>query len=572
MRLSRSLVTTFIPTALLLAWVAHATPTEAAFAGMLVGLPLTLIITLAAGVRAASTSGSTEQTSAAAPKGPGPAAVHARRAPVWPAMLAGTLATAAYWFRVWSYPGMEQWDLAGVPVLIFSIGAFWWPALFVAMSAWLLEQWLPVVRDALPYRRWLGAGVLAGLAGITLYGVGSSAYYQAYDRIPLEADVTRRVGHLAPASGPAAVSREPVGVSMPCEQMQAPPPPVVLEGRRITTSRSSPLPCVSPAPRSVRSAPSPRVSYRLEAGHLTIELDGQTLVQTTPYAALRSLEQVMESASGMLKRKDTARLTLVVRTQQRDILRFHAGEADLARPVWELANLDRNLLKNSGRLEPGSLAAMKETSVNAALQEFERRMGFQVAGDEVRITFTPPGPLNAATVGLYSSAWATANKALQEVVRYFPEIRRFHVDIVGFRTTVERSEVGKGFRLQHRLLRPDRILGIIVRRGDPKDHSPDPAFHLFDPKDGLQAAVVVFTGPLDAHIPGVLFEEMLLGPGLMYLLDVGADGTVTFLISDESRFEGPITLAAAGEKAVGGSVITNLGWLDATRFQRKPRK
>lgn len=558
------LLAAFIPAGLLLVWVAIATPTQAAFAGMFVGLPLTLAITAAAAMRTSSTS----------PAESASAGVRVRRAALWPVGLVGAVATAAYWFRVWSYPGMEQWDLGGVLVLLYNILAFWWPALFVIMSASLLEGWLPRLPDASPFRRRLGTGLLGGLAGIILFAVGSSAYYGAYDRIPLEVDVTRRVGHLVSASQAAAGAKEPLGVLPPCDQVQAPPPPVMPGDGRIVISRSSPVPCVPPAPRSAQSAPMPRVPYRLDAGHLAIELEGQALAQASPYAALRSLEQAMESAKELLKRKDTAQVTLVVGMQPGrfgEILRFHADERDNARPVWELATLNRRLLKSGGRLEPGSLADMKEVSVRADFQQLERTMSFEVARDEVRIAFAPPRPLNADTASVYSSAWSTANKVLQEVVRYFPEIQQFRLDLPGLRTIVQTSEVHKGFRLQHRLRRPDRILGIIIRRGDPKQHPADPAFHLFDPRDGLQAAVVVFTGPLDAHIPGVLFEEVLLGPGLLYILDIDAGGSVTFLISDENRFQGPITIPAGGEKAVDGHTITNAGWLDASRFQRRQR-
>ncbi len=542
------LIVSFIPAGALVVWMTLATPTQAAFTGMLVGLPLTLAITAAAAIK-------TERNSGA----------------LWPAGLVGAVVTAAYWFRVWSYPGMEQWDLAGVLVLVYNILAFWWPALFVTMSAALLEGWLPRPPGASSFGRRLGAGFIGGLAGMVLFAAGSNAYYDAYDRIPLEVDVTRSVGHLVPASK-AGTAREPLGVSLPCDQVQAPPPPVVPPGDgRIMISRSSPVPCVTPAPKRAWSAPTARVPYRLEAGHLDIELDGGTLTQATPYDALRSLEQAMESARGLLKRKDTAQMTLVVRTPRGDLLRFQAGEADLSRPVRELATLNRSLLKNGGRLEPDSLAGMKDVSVRANLQQFERMMSFEVSGEEVRMTFAPPGPLTADTAGAYSSAWSTANRVLQEVVRYFPEIRQFRLDLPGLQTIVQTSEVHKGFRLQHRLRRPDRILGIIIRRGDPKQHPADPAFHLFDPRDGLQAAVVVLTGPLDSHIPGVLFEEMLLGPGLMYILDINAGGSVTFLISDENRFEGPITIPAGGEKVVDGNMITNAGWLDASRFQRRQR-
>ncbi|MGQ0569504.1 MAG: hypothetical protein ACT4P5_08255 [Armatimonadota bacterium] len=565
----RRFVTAFIPTALLLAWVARATATEAAFTGMLVGLPLTLVITLVASIRAARNSRGPKPAPPTAPDVVTPASARPLRAPIWPVILAGTVATAIYWFRVWSYPGMEQWELGGVLVLVYNFVGFWWPAVFVAMSAWLLEERLPNLMGSSPYGRRLGTGIVAGFAGIILFLTASNAYYEAYDRVPLEVDMARRVGHMVPSSEKAGASEQRLPVLLPCDKLQAPPPPVSPSSGGITISRSSPVPCAPPAPRP---APSPGVPYRLEAGHLTIELDGLTMVQANPYVALRSLEQAMESARGLLKRKDTAQLTLVVRMQQGDILRYRAGEADFARPVWELATFNRGLLMNGGRLELGSLAAMRETSVRADLQAFERMMRFQVAGDAVHVTFTPPGPLNADTAALYSSAWTTANKAVQEVVRYFPEIVRFHIDLAMFRTTVERSEAGTGFRLQHRVLRPDRILGMMIRRGDPKAHPADPAFHLFDPKSGLQAAVVVFDGPLDAHIPGLLFEEMILGPGVLYVLAIDADGTVTFLIGDENRLRGPITVPTAGEKAVEGSVITNLGWLDASRFERRRQK
>src|SRR5687768_14832223 len=79
-QLARYLIAASIPTVLLLVWAIRATPTEAAFTGMLVGLPVTLILTLAAKIKAVPTSeGSTP-------------------APAWPVILAGTVATAMYWF------------------------------------------------------------------------------------------------------------------------------------------------------------------------------------------------------------------------------------------------------------------------------------------------------------------------------------------------------------------------------------------------------------------------------------------------------------------------------------------
>lgn len=158
------------------------------------------------------------------------------------------------------------------------------------------------------------------------------------------------------------------------------------------------------------------------------------------------------------------------------------------------------------------------------------------------------------------------------MTRYFPEIDRFEVDLAGFKTTVRRPEVGTGFRLQHRLLRPERVLGIVIRRGDPKAHPDDPAFYLFDRKSGLQIAVVVFDGPLDSHISGVLFEEMTLAPGLFYVVDVEAGGKITFMIGDENRLHGPLSVAAGGETSVNGTRVSNLGWLDAGRFERRPQK
>ncbi|MGQ0548308.1 MAG: hypothetical protein ACT4PY_01375 [Armatimonadota bacterium] len=568
--LARPLIAASIPTALLLAWVIRATPTDAAFTGMLVGLPVTLVLTLAGGIMGKSARSTPARP--AGPEMPRPAVVAGRPAPVWPVILSGTVATAVYWFRVWSYPGMEQWDLGGVLILVYNILGFWWPALFVATGARLLEERLPGHATPSPYGRRLRAGIGAGFAGIILFLSASNAYYQTYDRVPLETDVIRRMGFLMPASEKAGVAREPLTVYMPCDQVQAPPPPVSPPAGKITISRSSPVPCATPARRTAQPASAPSVPHRLEIGHLTIELDGRTVVQTPPYVALRSLEEVMKSASGLLKRKDTTRLTLVVRTAQKDILRYRAGEADLARPVWELATFNRYLLKNSGRLEAGSLAEMRESSVRTDPQALEQRMQLQVAGDAVRIIFTPPGPLNADTAGLYSSAWATANKIVQEVTRYFPEIHRFHVELAAFKTAVRQSEVEAGFRLQHRLLRPDRILGVTIRRGDPKAHPADPAFHLFDPRSGMQIAVVVFDGPLDSHISGVLFEEMTLAPGLLYVIDIDANGTITFMIGDENRLHGPLSVRAAGETAVNGTVIANLGWLDASRFERRPRK
>lgn len=423
--------------------------------------------------------------------------------------VAGALLTAGYWLKVWRYP---DWELGGVLVGILNVVGFWWPAVLVALGAWLLGEVLAPPGGWPRFRRQVGVAALAGLAGIGLYLAVATLEARRIDRHPIDRA-------LAP-----------------------------LEQELGAIRSQGPLP------------------YAHRRGLLAIDIVAGPGLDERPYVVLRALERALTLARDLTDRKDVSAVILTLHRGDSEVLSFRATEADRRRPVWELAQLDRRHLKDGGRLDAGSLEAMLEgwTPDNRAL--FLRHFRY-VAGDgAVRIAFDPPGPASLDTAELYGAAWASANNIVRETLRYFPDVGRFALRLPPLVGTVAREQVHADFRLQHRIQAPDRVLGLIVRETERGEETLDPARFFPRPAlPGFQIALVHHTAHLTEHLPGLLYERV---GWLGYVVDVNADATATLVIDDgRGRRAGPLRVPAGEAVTVEGWVVRNLGWLPRAAFR-----
>jgi hypothetical protein len=517
--LVRQAVAAIIPAAILLVWTARSRPLDLGY-GSLAAVPVTFLLAVLVGF------GSRWRPRAAPAANPWLGG--------WAVFLAGGAATAWYWYRVWSYTG---WELGGIVVGMFNVIGFWWPGVLVALVAWVIEEALGPPGGTPRYWRRLGAGFAAGATGMGLYLVSSSFYYERVDRLSLEQAV----------SG--------------LEQELPFQPAAVLASR--AASRSL---LVQPGDPS--SAPA-SLPYRHEGRRLTIELDGGSGANYRPYLVLRRLERFFEATRQLINRKDVDQVTVVVRLGGGELSRFRAAEADRGRSVWDLATLDRSRLKDGGRLDRDDVDAMLEGVTPDNRAEFVSRFRYTVSDDELRVEFHPPGPPDSRTAELYGAAWSSANNMLSEVVRYFPEIAGFHIDLPRLTTVIRRAEVAPGrFRLQHRLVAPDKVVGLIVSRGGHGQRTLDPTrFNPSPPVAGFQLALVRESGPLSYHKQGVLYEGILLEPGILYVTDIDAKGTVTLVLGDlRGDRLGPVLAAPGAVVQVGDEAVQNLGWLNRNAF------
>lgn len=520
--LIRQAVAAVIPAAILLAWTARTLPLDLGYASI-AAVPLTLVLGVVVGLwsrwRPRAAPGADPWLGG------------------WAVFLAGGAATAGYWYRVWSHTG---WELGGVLVGMFNVIGFWWPGVLIALVAWVIEEALGPPGGTPRYLRRMGAGFAAGVVGMGLYLISSNFYYGRVDRLPLEHAVSDLEQQLP--FQPAAVSAHRAG------------------SRSLIAQRGD-----------ASSVPS-SLPYRHEGRHLTIELDGGAKANYGSYLVLHRLEKFFESARELTSRKDVDQVTVVVRLGGGELSRFRATKADRGRSVWELATLDRGRLTDGGRLDQKSLDAMLEGVIPDNRVEFLRRFRYMVSDDELRIEFHPLGPPSGRTAELYSAAWSSANNMMSEVVRYFPEIAAFHIALPRLTTVIRRADVAPGrFRLQHRLVAPDKVVGLIVRRGGHGQQTLDPTkFNPGHPVAGFQLALVRESGPLSYHKQALLYEGVLLEPGILYVTDIDADGTVTLLVGDlRGDPQGPVIVAPGAAVTVGDEVVQNLGALNRGAFARR---
>lgn len=421
----------------------------------------------------------------------------------------GAALTAGYWARVWSY---RDWDMGGILVGAANIVGFWWPAMAIALAMWTLEE-LGVAPGGWPrFRARVGAALLGGIVGAAAFHYGDRVYHERVERDPLE----RAVGVVAHDMAPLA---------------------------------RTPLP------------------YRLEAGHLQIDADAGPAVGDRPYVVLRTLDRGLVRARGLTDRKDVTRVTLVLRARGGELVRFQAAEADRGRPVWELTRLDRTRLKDGGRLDAGSLDAMLAGWTPDNRERFLQWFTAAAEGAEVTVAFRPQAPPSPDTMELYGAAWASANNIVREIARYFPDIARVRVTLPRLSTVVEPREVGPDFRLQHRMVPPGRVLGLVLRERGVGEATLEAAkFQPLIPLPGFQTAVMLVTPHLTEHEAGVLFERL---ERFGWVLDVADDGTATLILDDGRGVRTrPLQVRPGDAATVDGRTLHNVGWLPRSAFSR----
>jgi hypothetical protein len=361
------------------------------------------------------------------------------------------------------------------------------------------------------FRPHVSAGVLAGLVGIGLYLAVATVQARRLDRYPIDR------------------------VLLPLEQdLGALRPP-------------GPLP------------------YHHRRGLLAIDVDAGGGLRARPYVVLRALERALTRARDLTDRKDVSIVILTLRQGNREVLRFRATETDRDRPVWQLVEMDRRQLANGGRLDAGSLEAMLVgwTPDNRAM--FLRHFRYGATDGVVRIAFHPPGAASPDTAALYGAAWASANNIIRETLQYFPDVARFHLFLPPLVAVIARAEVHDDFQLQHRLLAPDRVLGLIVRETRQGEETLDPGrFFPRTARPGFQIALIHHRAQVTDEQTGVLYERL---GWFGYVLDVTPDATATVLVDDgQGRQAGPLRVRGGEAVTGGGWVIHNVGWLPRAAF------
>ena len=418
----------------------------------------------------------------------------------------GALWTAGFWFRA----SRGARDLPTLDV-VWLLGLGWWPAALIALAMWTLEQALARPGGWPRYWSRVSVGLLAGVVGVGVFVGDMKIRYRGFDRAALDE-----------ALGP--VRRDFEGV--------------------VSTS-------------------GPSWSVR-RGGDLTLEFKTGPAAAGLPYAALVALERGLTRARQLTDRADVARVTVVIRAPAGELVRFEARESDRRRPLLELARIDRALLRNGGRLDAESLAAMVTGPGPANRARWERWFAYGVDGEDVRVSFAPDRPLAPVTADLYSAAWASANAIVHETARYFPDVRRFLVAMPRLAATLGREEVGPDFRLQHRVGPPGRVLGLVARESDRGEETLDPAGFTARSPAGFQVAVVYHTAAHTHHVAGLLFERV---GTLGFVVDLADDGRVT-LIHGSGRLDSVMHagLATGARTRLGRLTIRNLGWFPRAAF------
>lgn len=442
---------------------------------------------------------------------------------VGPLLLSGGAAAAVYWWRVWSYP---MYGLEGVPLMLFFAFGFWWPGVVVALGARLADRGLRPMR--LRAHMVVVVAAVGGAAlGTGAYKLADEVYYERHDRVALDDALDRIQGRDAPVPHGASVTTDHRGSAL-----------------RITLSLAA----------------ADEGSYEL----------------------LDDLFEYLETAWGLLRRKDTDTLRVRVALRDRTLATLRATDADdeEGRPLETLVEIDRAQLPGGG--EPGSidLAAMiRHGTLAYDLSETgdpgPRGFRASFSADSLRIVFRPPSPPTPQTVTSHSAAWAASNHVVRSTLRFFPEIRAFHLELPGLDTALGRGDLTRGGtgRLQRWLPPGRRVLALEVRTLSPETTGPERADATaggfqpdrFCPRHHSRTAriaVVREHGALTDHLAVNLFEEVPIGAGPLFFTDVRPDGTVTAFTGPwEGPLEGPVDVAPEDTGRIAGEEIANLGWI-----------
>ena len=501
-------IAAIVPAAALGIWAAAAHPAGVGF----LGIPLFLVTLLAALIGLALTSrdppSPTRDAHARAPRGvPPDAAV---------LFLAGAAVTAFLWYRVWSY---RQYEMEGIPLLLFYFVAFWWPGLFVATWSRFLRSGIrSVPRGGYLWR--LGIGIAAGIVGAGGYEIGDSLYYRTHDRQPF-----------AEAAVPLQTTWE----------WALPETFVLAHGD----------------------------------GRLAIRMSVDPEAAGSSYEVLRRIEEYLAIARERLQRKDTDRVEVRIDTPTGGLLDFGASDTDAGRPTWRLARLDRRRLPAGGRLRQADLEAVAGIWPGSFLDSddlegFQSAFSYGIVGDTVRITFEPAAPPATATVDLHSVAWRTANALVTETARFFPRVAAFRVRLPGVGASVPRERaIAAGFRLQGLLVGGERVLGLVLRQDGKGEADLEPA--RFYP-GGLpiaeaQVAIVRVMDPLEEHVAGAIHEEILVDTGRLYVVAIDPAGAASLIyVTWEGAGFGPERIAPGAEIRLGSESARNLGWFPKRAF------
>ncbi|HKY60618.1 MAG TPA: hypothetical protein VJP59_06355, partial [Gemmatimonadota bacterium] len=299
--------------------------------------------------------------------------------PSWVALglllLLGALASGLYWQHVWSY---RHYEMEGIPLVLFYLFAFWWPGVFVIVVSRFLERGFARMATGAWAGR-LALGVAAGTLGAGGYEMADDLYYRSRDRVP----ISEEVGSLPPSwSG------------------------------------------IDPGSLTVRhDEPRFSVHARLDPG--TVE---------SVYEFLDSVETYLTLARGLLHRQDTDEVIVEIEAPAGLFLAFRALDPDTALPIRELYRIERSWLPEEGRLRPIDVERMiwvpsDELRGEGRHETFERIFVAAVLSDTLAVAFGPIAPPDRANTDLHAAAWATANRAVRETVRFFPETGFFRIDL-----------------------------------------------------------------------------------------------------------------------------------------------
>lgn len=438
-----------------------------------------------------------------------------------PLVLFGSFASGLYWQHVWSY---RHYEMEGIPLVLFYLLGFWWPGVFVAVASRFLELGI----ERMASRTWAGrlaVGALAGALGAGGYEVADDLYYRSRDRVPF-----------GEAAGPI----------------------------------SPPWPGIEPGTLAVRHDERRLVVRgRMDPGAVE-----------SVYELFDSVETYLTHLRGLLRRMDTDEVIVEVEAPAGTFLAFRAADPDTARPIRELYRLDRSGLPEQGRLRSVDVERMTwipshELQGEGRHETFERLFRTAVVGDTLAIAFGPIAPPERENADLHAAAWATANRVVRETARFFPETRRFRLDLPSLDTLLERDAVrAEAFRLQHSLRDRDSLLGLRVADREGVAGTLDPAtfFPSGEPIDAAQVAVLRITGPLEEHVAGLLFEGILVGTGRIHVTDVDPAGRIELLYATwEGTLHGPARMAPGESAWLGDVRVDHLGAFPRLAFRPEGR-
>lgn len=441
---------------------------------------------------------------------------------LWPAVLVAAVATAIYWWWVWSY---RDYGMGGIPLdLLYGVG-FWWPGLPIALGARLGDRGLGPMRSG-DFFLLVLAGILGAGLGTGAYEKADELYYASRDRLPLEEGLRRVEGSGAAVSSGASVE---------------------IDHARRTLTLDLALP--GPAERPAESS----------------------------YGLLEPLHGYLAEVRSLLGRHDTDSLRVRVDRGGRRLATLNMGASDTARSLAGLLELDRSALPNGGQLGLADVEEMVERALFSydRLETGDGLPGFRTeVGDGVlSLTYRPPEP--TAAVEARAAAWTAANRAVDAILRFFPDVERVRLRYPELDTVYSTSRTGTkpDLPLQAALLPRGRVPVLEVRSTERAPGVPDTlrsaeGFRAdrFCPDERVAVGKIVVVRAnafLTDHLLADLFEPSIIGTGELFVAEIAEDGTATVHVrrwQEEAR--GPRAVAPGETAVLAGEEIYNGGLVD----------